>query len=133
MRCEVGRVDNDVASWELFDATFSVKLGGVERLCFEIRGVPVQYDAKNSVLWSGKGQPPKGSKSRPVVEPQGDCLTIRAILDRCTLDLVVNGGQAHLVGEAYPDRTKPPLGLTEGAPHARLKNAKFIEMKSIWE
>lgn len=44
-----------------------------------------------------------------------------------------NGGQAHLVGEAYPDRAEPALRLTEGAPQARLTDTKFIEIKSMWE
>lgn len=126
------QVRKELVPWELVDGNFSIDLNGATEVAFEIRGILVSYDMKSGLLAIGpKGE--KGGKPAATVKPVAGKLKIRAILDRCTLDLIVNGGQAHLVGAAYPDETKPFLRLTQGNDRVRIGNAAFTEMKSTWE
>ncbi len=128
-----GQVGNRMVPWELFDVTFSIELNDAEKMLFEIRGIPVQYDTENGIVSIENGKSKKSGNFRPVVRPQDGRLKIRAILDKCTLDLIVNDGQIHLVGEAYPDMHKPALRIVDEATDARIIQAKFIEMRSIWD
>lgn len=126
-----GQVSNERVPWELVDATFSIELNGAPEVAFEIRGILVSYDTQSGVLNIGPISKRKNKRSA-TLRPVAGRLSIRAILDRSTLDLIVNGGQAHLVGEARPDATEPFLRLAQGRQKARVAGAAFTEMKSAW-
>jgi fructan beta-fructosidase len=123
-------VSNQTVPFELFDATFTLQIEPGEPAAFEIRGIPLTYDPSSGLISIENGKSERTKKQKPMVMAKEGHLKIRAILDKCTLDLILNDGEVHLVGEAYPDRSKPALQITAESEHIQIRKASFTEMKS---
>jgi len=67
------------------------------------------------------------------VKPEKGKLRLRALLDRCSVDLFANDGRAYLMDSACPDNSKAALECYASGGQVTVKNIEFYRLNSIWK
>jgi len=112
-------------SAELADLTLSFRPGTAEQVALDLRGVPVVYDVRKEELRS------KGLKLP--LRPEGGRIVIRALIDRGSVELFLNDGQAAACVAAIPPRQNTSLGLSVQGGDAELEHLVVWELRSAWK
>ena len=132
---------------ELIDLSIAVVPAG--DLTLNVRGLPIQYDAANkefvfnntarvegekagmSAKPSKKQKPVRdGIKAIPAPEVDGK-VKLRVLVDRASLELFVNDGQAAASFVVVPDPKNRALSVTAGA-EVKIASLEVNELESCW-
>jgi sucrose-6-phosphate hydrolase SacC (GH32 family) len=115
---------NDIP-WELYEVQVTFDFENANTIRVRIRGVEISYDVKTQILSLGN--------YKVKVKPQKGKLRLRALLDRCSVDLFANDGSAYLMDSAFPDNSKAALEYYAGGGQVTVKNIEFYRLNSIWK
>ena len=105
------------------DAEFAV--GDAKEIVFTIRGQTVKYEVPNHILRVNDGVAPL-----PLPD---DRLKVRILVDRTTLEVFGNDGQATLTGFFNADPDLKDLSLTASGGTAKIVKLDVHELKSVWK
>jgi sucrose-6-phosphate hydrolase SacC (GH32 family) len=112
--------------WELYEVQVTFDFENANTIGVRIRGVEISYDVKTQMLSLGKYYKAK-------VKSQKGKLRLRALLDRCSVDLFANDGRAYLMDSACPDNSKAALECYASGGQVTVKNIEFYRLNSIWK
>ena len=113
----------DIA-WELYEVELTFDVVDAKRLGMRIRGIEMAYDVRTRLLTLGN--------YKATVKAESGSLKLRALLDRCSVDLFANDGRVYLMDSAYPDNSKAALECFSQGGRAVVKDIEFCQLKSIW-
>ncbi len=111
--------------WELYEVLVTFDFENANTIGARIRGIEISYDVKTQMLSLGK--------YKAKVKPEKGKLRLRALLDRCSVDLFANDGRAYLMDSAYPDNSRAALECYAKGGQVTVKNIEFCRLKSIWK
>jgi len=132
---------------ELIDLTLTFAPTG--DLTLNVRGLPVHYDHANRqfhftntarvegerTAWpkTGKRGPYRDTGLRTIPAPAADGkVTLRALVDRASLELFVNHGQAAASFVVVPDPQNRTISI-KAPDDTTIENLKVHQLKSIWK
>jgi sucrose-6-phosphate hydrolase SacC (GH32 family) len=78
-----------------------------------------------------KGTFGTGDRSGPIDLPTDDVTTLRVFIDRCIIEVYVNGYAITFVG--YPAPKHEGLRIIEKNPVVNIQSMDIWEMKSMWD
>ena len=100
-------------------------MGDARTITFDLRGIPVVYDAaKRQLTCLGRAVP---------LEPVNGRISLRAFVDRGLVTLFADGGRVYMSMVVVPPEDNVRLGLTADGPGAAIRRAEVHELASIWE
>ena len=105
------------------DAEFAV--GDAKEIVFTIRGQTVQYKVPEKRLRSIETDAP--------MDPVGDRVKLRILVDRTSLEVFGNEGQVSLTNAFLADPDRKDLSLTAAGGTARIVKLDVYELKSAWK
>jgi fructan beta-fructosidase len=110
---------------ELFDITAEITLGDASEISFQLRGVPVVYDVKQQELAC--------SRRTAQLKPVNGKIQLRLLVDRTSIDIFGNEGEAYLpIGLTLaPDNRN--LELTAKGGSATINSLQVFELRSAWK
>jgi fructan beta-fructosidase len=107
---------------ELVDAEVAVQLHGGERLTLDLRGVSLTYDATKAQLrCRGIAFPAQAVDGR---------LRLRALLDRGSLEVFVNGGESAACIPVFPSAQNKTFNLTATGQGVEVESAALRELRA---
>lgn len=112
-------------------ATCGIKLSEDGRL---VLGVRASDDGKSYTpvyLDAAKGTFGIGDRSQFINLPTGDVTTLRVFIDRCIIEVYVNGYAITFAG--FPDPDHQGLRIIEKNPAVNIRSMDIWEMKSMWD
>ena len=111
-------------SHDLLDIEADIVLGAARAIRLTLRGEPVEYDVKERAL-KGFGV------YAPVACPDGR-LHLRVLLDRASIEVFGNHGEADLSGIFFPHPENRGLSLVAEGGAATLDRLEIRELRSVW-
>jgi fructan beta-fructosidase len=109
---------------ELFDIEAEILIGTAPRIGFNLRGVPLVYDArKRELTCRGKVAP---------LDPIQGRIRLRVLLDRGSIEVFGNDGRVAMSVGVIPDDGDQTLGLFADGGPARIASLKVFPMRSAW-
>jgi fructan beta-fructosidase len=111
-------------SGDLFDIVAEVDPGDAEAVGLTVRGVPIIFDVK-------KGEMVCKNVRAPLKTDSG-LVRLRALVDRGSIELFVNGGQAALSLGVIPPDDNRTLEIFSRGGAARARSLEVYQMKSAW-
>lgn len=109
---------------DLFDIVANIEPGAASSIEFNIRGLPLTYDAAKQTLTCKKR-----SAKVPLVEGE---LQLRMLVDRTSLEVFAANGQIVMSYCFIADPANQDLSLTASGGAARIKSLDLYELKSTW-
>src|SRR5262249_46362239 len=111
---------------ELFDISAEVRPGAAEQVTFTVRGVPVVYDAK-------KGEVSCKGKAAPVKLRKDGTVRLRILVDRGSVEVFGNDGQAALSAGVLVSPDDRSLALSARGGEAKVTALEVNVLKSAWK
>lgn len=111
-------------SGDLFDIELVIDPGDAREIGLLIRGVPVAYDCAKSELHC------RGVAGK--LERQDGAITLRALVDRTTIELFGNGGALYMPIGVIPPDNQHGLAVYSIGGSARIHSLVVHELCSIW-
>ncbi len=109
---------------DLFDITGEFAVGNADKVGFEIRGVPVVYDARRGVLLV---------KNQSVqFRPTNGKIKLRLLVDRTSIEIFVNDGEYYMPVGSIPDDDNLSLRVFAQGGTAHIVNLDVNELNSAW-
>jgi sucrose-6-phosphate hydrolase SacC (GH32 family) len=108
----------------LFDVTAEVEIGDARTITFDLRGIPVVYDASKRILTCL-------DRSVPLAPVDGR-ISLRAFVDRGLITLFADGGRVYMSMVVMPPERNVRLGLAADGTGAAIRRAEVHELSSIW-
>jgi fructan beta-fructosidase len=124
VRVKPGENPLEDISGELFDIEAEIELGDARFCGFDVRGVAVTYDTDSREIQCGKHKAP--------LDPEGDIIRLRLLVDRGSIELFGNGGQIALSAGMMPVAANQSLGFFARGGTARLRSLTVYELRSAW-
>jgi beta-fructofuranosidase len=121
----------DTIKGDALEVSASVRLGTGGRL---IIGVRASDDGKSYTpvyLDAAKGTFGIGDRSQSIDLPTDDVITLRVFIDRCIIEVYVNGYAMTFV--SYPSQDHQGLRIIEKSPAVNIQSMDIWEMKSMWD
>jgi sucrose-6-phosphate hydrolase SacC (GH32 family) len=121
----------DVVKGDALEISASVRLGTDGRL---VLGVRASHDGKSFMpvhLDAAKGTFGIGDRSQAIDLPTDDVTTLRVFIDRCIIEVYVNGYAITFVG--FPSPVHQGLRIIEKNPAVNIQSMDIWEMKSMWD
>jgi len=118
--------DNPLANLkgDLFDITAEITLGTATEVGFNIRGLPVVYNAANQRL-TCRGN---GAELKPV----DGRIRLRLLVDRISVDIFGNDGRLYMpMGTMFP-QDNLSLGVFAKGGNAEINSLEVHELRSAW-
>jgi sucrose-6-phosphate hydrolase SacC (GH32 family) len=109
---------------DLLDIDLEIDLKQTQQVKLMLRGEEIVYDVKSQKL--------KGQGHSLSLAPIDGKLTLRALLDRTSIELFGNHGDVTLSLDFFPDPSNHDLALTVQGGAAQLRSLALHELKSIW-
>jgi fructan beta-fructosidase len=109
---------------DLFEIEAEIAVGSARSISFELRGVPVTYDAAQQRLSC------LGNHSK--VELKGGKIALRIFMDRRSVDIFGADGRLYMPMASQISPTNQSLKLTSESGQARITALKVHELKSAW-
>jgi fructan beta-fructosidase len=110
---------------ELFDIVAEITPGDATQIEFNLRGIKVTYDTTEQEI--------SCQRRTTTLKPVDGKIRLRMLVDRTSIDIFGNDGQAYLpIGIALEPANKS-LSLSATGGHAKIISLKVHEMKSAWE
>jgi len=114
----------DVPGGDLFEIQADLAADGATSFGFDVRGVPVMYDAqKREIACQGKTAP---------LAPVDGRIRLRLLIDRGSIEVFGNGGQVALSVGVTPPDDKRTLALFAQDGNVRVHSLDVFELKSAW-
>lgn len=108
----------------LLDIEIELSLGTAGELCLRVLGVAVSFHRyERQLSCNGKIEP---------LNPAGGRTDLRILVDRTSIEIFGNRGQAYLPVAVIPDRNQPPLALSASGGNAQARLLKIHELQGIW-
>lgn len=114
----------DAVRGHLLDIELVIDPGQAREVGLLIRGVPVAYDCGKSELHC------RGASGR--LERHDGAITLRALVDRTTLELFGNDGALYMPVGVIPPDNQHGLAVYSIGGTARIRSLEVHELKSIW-
>ncbi|HUG90114.1 MAG TPA: glycoside hydrolase family 32 protein [Planctomycetaceae bacterium] len=109
---------------ELFDLHAEFETGTAESVGLEIRGVPVEYNAREQQIHCRNVKVP--------LKPEGGVVHLRILADRGSLEIFGNQGRIAVSVGAIPPAGEQGIRLTARGGEARLRSLRVHELTSAW-
>ncbi len=109
---------------DVFEIDAAIDLGKAKQLTFNIRGEKAVYSVKEKQLTF--------LDSKVKVDAPGNKLSLRFIIDRNSVEIYGNQGEANVTRFFYPDEANRSLGLTVEGGNAVLTKFELYRLESIW-
>jgi sucrose-6-phosphate hydrolase SacC (GH32 family) len=118
--------ENPLASieGELLDVNGDIDIGDASQIIFNLRGIPVVYDAKKQEITCEGNRGP--------LAPDKGVIRLRLLVDRSSIDIFGNDGQLYMtVGVLVPqDNFSLEIQSKDGS--AKIESLEVHELKSAW-
>ncbi len=111
-------------SGDLFEIEAEIAVGDAKEIKFDLRGVPVVYDAARQTLSC------LGLESKVV--PKDGILSLRMFVDRRSVDIFGDGGRLYMPMAIAISSENRTLGLICNGGIAEIIKLKVYELKSAW-
>lgn len=109
---------------ELVDVTATISLGDAKRVEFALRGLDIVYDAAAGTIACGKY-----AALLPLDEGK---LTLRALVDRGSVELFAGGGSVAISASHRPAADERGMSLVAKGGAARIESLEVYELRSAW-
>lgn len=109
---------------ELLDVSVEFDLGGADEVGLVVRGARIAYDAKAELVRFGKSAAPAGRADGR--------LTLRVLLDRASVEIFVNDGQATITQFFTPAAADRTLGFFSRGGRPKVRELVVHELRSAW-
>ena len=113
--------------WEFLDAEFAIDPGKAEKIEFRVRDLQFQYDVKERKLTGAS------LRNATVGRTAEGKLTMRIVLDRGSMDVVLNNGEVYSMAPCPNRADKPVLTCSAKGGEASVGEVKAYQLRSIWE
>jgi len=113
--------------WELLDVEFTIDPGKAKEIEWQVRDQKFQYDVEAGKFTGGS------LKNFKVNRMSDEKLKVRIILDRGTMDVVLNQGEVYTMAPCPNQIGKPILTCTAKGGEASVAEVKVYQLNSIWE
>ena len=110
---------------DLLDIDAEFALGDAQEIVFTLRGQAVRYEVAKRILRVNEGVIP--------LAPVGDRVKLRILVDRTSLEVFGNDGQASLTSFFNADPDLKDLSLTAVGGTAKIIKLDVHELKSAWK
>jgi sucrose-6-phosphate hydrolase SacC (GH32 family) len=110
---------------ELMEVVADVAVGNASKIIFNLRGVPVTYDATKQELTCQ-------DRAVPLKLVDGH-VRLRAYVDRTAIMLFPNDGRFYMPMGVSADPKNLSLDLSASGDGAKIQSLQVYELKSIWE
>jgi sucrose-6-phosphate hydrolase SacC (GH32 family) len=110
---------------DLLDIDLDIELPPAAQLTFQLRGETLQYDAREQRLRAVRAVVPAPMKDGR--------LQLRVLLDRTSIEVFVNGGQADASGVFFPLDDNRTLSLKVAGAPAKVRKLEIRELRSIYD
>lgn len=109
---------------ELFDLTTEIAPGNATEVVFDLRGVPVVYDARKQELRCGDNKAP--------LKPVDGKIQLRMLVDRTAIDIFGNKGRLYMPMGVSIAADNSSLAVSAKGDGARIDSLEIHELKSAW-
>lgn len=109
---------------DVFEILASINLGSAKQIAFNIRGEKAVYDIKNKEL--------QFLDTKTKVEAPGNNLSLRFIIDRNSVEIYGNQGEANITRFFYPDQANRSLGFEVTGGESLINKFELYRLESIW-
>lgn len=110
---------------ELFDIECELSVGQANRICFEIRGLPIVYDcAKQEIACRDKTAP---------LEAKDGKIRLRLLVDRISVEIFANDGRMYMPMGHILEDAGPPLHIFAEGGTGLIETLTVRELRSSWE
>ena len=109
---------------ELWDLALKVELGTAEAITLNVRGTPLQFDAKTRKL-SCLGH-------AATIDLIDGCLALRVLVDRASIEVFTADGRTNMAFCFLPPKDNQSLALSCNGGSARIKQCDVWSMASTW-
>ncbi len=147
-QCTVLFTPDTILGWfrrliaEKYDGSKNRKTVGRPMISQEVIDLVIKFKKENlapslaagfcaKALDATKGTFGIGDRSQSIDLPADDVTTLRVFIDRCIIEVYVNGYAITFVG--YPDPDHQGLRIIEKNPAANIQYMDIWEMKSMWD
>lgn len=109
---------------DVFEIVAGIKLGSAKQISFGIRGEQAVYNVKEKELTF--------LDSKIKVDAPGNKLSLRFIIDRNSVEIYGNQGEANVTRFFYPKADNRSLGLAVSGGECVIANLELYRLESIW-
>ncbi len=109
---------------ELLDVSVEFDLGGADEVGLAVRGARIAYDAKAGLVRFGQSAAP--------ASPADGKLTLRILLDRTSIEIFINDGQATITQFFTPAAADRTLELFARGGKPKVRELVVHELRSAW-
>ena len=109
---------------DLFDIRAEFAVEKAAEIGFEIRGVPVVYNAEKKVLSCQGHEAP--------CKPMNGKIKLQILVDRTLVEIFINDGESFMPIGVTPDNDNKSLKVFSKGGSAHIEELTVYEMKSIW-
>ena len=110
---------------DLFDIRAEIAVGDASELGFDIRGVPVVYNAENKTISCKDNEAP--------CDPKDGKIKLQILVDRTSIEIYINDGEYFMPMGSIPDDDNKSLGVFAKGGEARIISLNVFELESAWQ
>jgi fructan beta-fructosidase len=110
---------------ELLELEAEIALGEASEVGFNLRGVPLVYDAKKQEL--------SCKEKKATLKPADGKIQLRLLADRTSIDIFGNQGRLYMPMGVIIPQDNPALQIYAKGNGAKIINLSVHELKSAWE
>jgi fructan beta-fructosidase len=110
---------------DLFEIKAEFDVRKASQIGFEIRGVPVVYDAEQKIITCKEEKSP--------CKPKDGKIKLHLLVDRTSIEIFINDGEYFMPIASIPDDDNKSLKVYANGGEAKIISLEVNELKSIWE
>jgi fructan beta-fructosidase len=110
---------------DLFDIRAEIDVGDASKIGFEIRGVPVVYDAEKNIISCKQEEAP--------CKPVDGIIKLQLLVDRTSIEVFINDGMYYMPVGSLPDDDNKSIKLFAESGDAKIIWLDVNELKSAWQ
>jgi fructan beta-fructosidase len=114
----------DKIQGDVFETIANISLGSAKQITFNIRGVNAVYNVKDKEL--------QFLDTKVKVDAPGNKLSLRFIIDRNSVEIYGNQGEANVTRFFYPDQGNRNLGVEVTGGESTINKLEVYRLESIW-
>jgi sucrose-6-phosphate hydrolase SacC (GH32 family) len=109
---------------DVFEMITNIGLGSAKQITFNVRGVNAVYNVKDKEL--------QFLDTKVKVDAPDNKLALRFIIDRNSVEIYGNQGEANVTRFFYPDQANRNLGLEITGGESTINKLEVYRLESIW-
>ena len=110
---------------DLFDIRAEFAVGDASEIGFDIRGLPVVYNAEEKTISCKKSVAP--------CKPKDGKIKLQILVDRTSIEIFVNDGEYYMPMGSIPADDNKSLGVYAKGGEAKIVSLVVNELESAWK